>query len=94
MHYHDVGELISYLVRGWMYVTPVVYAMSIIPERWQPLYRLNPMTNVIEGFRWALLGAGSPPDRFLLFSVVLTVPLLIGGAYYFRRAERTIVDVA
>lgn len=94
VHYHDVGELISYLIRGWMYLTPVVYAMSIIPERWQPLYRLNPMTNVIEGFRWALLGAGSPPDIFLLFSVILTVPLLIGGAYYFRRTERTIVDVA
>lgn len=94
VHYHDVGELISYLIRGWMYATPVVYAMSIIPERWQPLYRLNPMTTVIEGFRWALLGSGSPPDKFLLFSVMLTAPLLICGAYYFRRAERTIVDVA
>ena len=94
VHYHDVGELISYLIRGWMYATPVVYAMSIIPERWQPLYRLNPMTNVIEGFRWALLGAGLPPDAFLLSSVILTAPLLVGGAYYFRRAERTIVDVA
>ena len=94
MHYRDVAQLVSYLVRGWMYVTPVVYSMSIIPERWQPLYRLNPMTNVIEGFRWALLGAGTPPDKFLLFSMMLTIPLLIGGAYYFRRTERTIVDIA
>ncbi|GAK50583.1 ABC transporter permease protein [Candidatus Moduliflexus flocculans] len=94
MHYRDVAQLVSYLVRGWMYVTPVVYAMSIIPERWQPLYRLNPMTNVIEGFRWALLDAGSPPDVFLVVSIIMIIPLLIGGAYYFRRTERTIVDVA
>ncbi len=94
VHYHDVAELVAYLIRGWMYATPVVYAMSIIPERWQTIYRLNPMTNVIEGFRWALLGAGSPPDMFFVMSVMLTIPLLIGGAYYFRRTERTIVDVA
>lgn len=94
VHYHDVAELVAYLVRGWMYVTPVVYAMSIIPERWRALYRLNPMTNVIEGFRWALLGVGTPPDVFLAASVLLAILLLLGGAYYFRHTERTIVDVA
>lgn len=94
MHYRDVAQLVAYLVRGWMYVTPVVYSMSIIPERWQAFYRLNPMTNVIEGIRWAVLDAGAPPDKFLLLSIMLTIPLLIGGAYYFRRTERTIVDVA
>jgi len=94
MHYRDVAQLVAYLVRGWMYVTPVVYSMSIIPERWQTFYRLNPMTNVIEGIRWAVLDAGAPPDKFLLLSIMLTIPLLIGGAYYFRRTERTIVDVA
>ena len=62
VHYHDVSEILSYVIRGWMYATPVVYAMSIIPERWRTVYRLNPMTHVIEGFRWALLGTGHPPD--------------------------------
>jgi lipopolysaccharide transport system permease protein len=95
VHYHDVGEIVSYLIRGWMYATPVVYALSIIPERWRTLYRLvNPMTSVIEGFRWALLGTGHPPDRITLLSVLWILPLLIMGAFYFRRTERTIVDIA
>ncbi len=94
VHYHDVNEVLSYVIRGWMYATPVVYAVSIVPERWRALYRLNPMTNVIEGFRWALLGSGQPPDGFLLLSFVLVLPCLIGGAFYFRRTERTIVDIA
>jgi lipopolysaccharide transport system permease protein len=77
-----------------MYTTPVVYAMSIIPEQWRTIYRLNPMTHVIEGFRWALLGAGHPPDFLLLVSVLFVLPFLICGAFYFRHTERTIVDIA
>jgi lipopolysaccharide transport system permease protein len=95
VHYHDVGEIVSYLIRGWMYATPVVYALSIVPERWRTLYRLvNPMTNVIEGFRWALLGTGQPPDSIALLSALWILPFLITGAFYFRRTERTIVDIA
>lgn len=94
VHYHDVAEVLGYLLRGWMYATPVVYAVSMIPERWRGVYRLNPMTNVIEGFRWALLKTGTPPDGFFWLSVLLVAPLLISGAYYFRRTERTIVDIA
>jgi len=94
VHYHDVNEILGYMVRGWMYVTPVVYAMSIIPERWRTLYRLNPMTNVIEGFRWALLGTGQAPDGLFLISSLCIIPILIAGAFYFRRTERTIVDIA
>ncbi len=78
-----------------MYATPVVYALSIVPERWRTLYRLlNPMTDVIEGFRWALLGAGQPPDAITLLSVLWILPFFIAGAFYFRRTERTIVDIA
>ncbi|MBD3304967.1 ABC transporter permease [candidate division KSB3 bacterium] len=94
VHYHDVNEILTYLVRGWMYLTPVVYAISIVPERWRPLYRLNPMTNVIEGFRWALLGTGQAPDAMMWLSAGLVIPFLILGAFYFRRTERTIVDSA
>ena len=95
VHYHDVNEILSYIIRGWMYATPVVYALSIIPERWRALYRfINPMTNVIEGFRWALLGTGQPPDHITLLSALWILPFLIAGAFYFRRTERTIVDIA
>jgi lipopolysaccharide transport system permease protein len=94
VHYHDVRELVAYIIRGWLFVTPVVYAMSIIPEKWRILYRLNPMTTVVDGFRWALLGVGHPPDLMFLISTLMVIILLISGAYYFRRTERTIVDIA
>lgn len=94
VHYHDVNEIVAYAIRGWLFVTPVVYASSIIPEKWRMIYRLNPMTTVVEGFRWALLGAGQPPGLELLVSTLLVGVLLVSGAYYFRRTERTIVDVA
>ena len=94
VHYHDVNEILSYIIRGWMYITPVVYASSIIPERWQWLYRLNPMTNVIEGFRGTLLETGQPSELMFLLSLLLIVPLLISGTFYFRRTERTIIDIA
>ena len=77
-----------------MYATPIVYATSLIPAKWQTLYHLNPMTNVVEGFRWALLGAGHPSVLMLAVSFLLVVPVLVGGAYYFRRTERNIVDIA
>ncbi len=94
VHYRDINEILVYFLRAWMYTSPVVYAISIIPERWQILYRLNPMTNVIEGFRWALLHTGQPPGLAFLVSTLLVIPVLIFGAFYFRRTERTIVDIA
>ena len=94
VHFHDVADMLSYAVKMWMYVTPVVYATSMIPVRWQILYRLNPMTNVVEGFRWALCGAGDPSFKMLGISFLVVTPILISGAYYFRKTERSIVDVA
>jgi len=90
----DVATLLGYLTRVWMYATPVVYASSLIPAKWQTLYHLNPMTSVVEGFRWAVLGVGAAPDRMLVFSFALVLPLLISGAYVFRMSERNIVDTA
>jgi len=94
VHFHDIADLLSYAVRAWMFVSPVVYASSLVPERWQTLYHLNPMTNVIEGFRWALLGTGSAPGLMLWISFLIVIPLMVGGAYYYRLTERSIVDVA
>ena len=93
VHYRDVSTLLGYFTRFWMYATPIVYAASVIPERWRPLYRLNPMTGVVEGFRWALLGSNTAPGPTILISTVVSVLILIGGAFYFRRMERTFADV-
>jgi lipopolysaccharide transport system permease protein len=91
--FRDVGFMLTYILQAWMYATPVVYASSVIPQQWQFLYRLNPMTTVVEGFRWALLGQGTLQWEPALISVAIVLLLLVSGAYVFRRSERTIVDV-
>lgn len=93
-YFHDVLDTLGYMVKLWMFVSPVVYASSLVPAKWQTLYYLNPMAVVVDGFRWALLGAGRPPDLMLLVSFLLVLPFLVSGAYYFRKTERSIVDVA
>ena len=94
VHYYDLNNILGYVVRFWMYATPIVYSTSIVPEKWMSLYRLNPMTHVIEGFRWCLLGVGGPPGKMLPVSVLIVICLLVSGAYYFRKTERNIVDIA
>lgn len=98
VHFRDVSNILGYMVRFWMYACPVVYSSSMaakyLPEHWMFLYNLNPMTVVIEGVRWALLGVGKGPDLFLLLAYMLVLPLMVSGAYYFRRTERSIVDIA
>lgn len=91
--FHDVALGVRYGVQVWKYVTPVAYSATLVPERWQSLYRLNPMTGVVQGFRWALLGAGQAPDWTTAASAAAVAVLLVTGAYYFRRTERTIVDM-
>ncbi|MEM7392883.1 MAG: ABC transporter permease [Verrucomicrobiota bacterium] len=94
VHFWDVQNITSFAVRAWMYATPIVYHISVIPEQWLFVYRLNPMVNIIEGYRWSLLGEGIAPDRFLALSMIPPILLLIAGAYVYRRAERNIVDIA
>jgi lipopolysaccharide transport system permease protein len=93
VRYRDFGQISGMLVRVWMYATPVVYAMTLIPAQWLTVYQLNPMTGVINGFRWALLGTPPAPDWTLLASACIALPVFVGGLFYFRRAERNIVDV-
>jgi lipopolysaccharide transport system permease protein len=94
VHYYDLQNVLGYLVRVWMYATPVVYASSLIPERWRTLYRLNPMTGVTDGVRWCLLGVGEPRWGLLGLAFAIVLPVLVAGAYYFRNTERSIVDIA
>ena len=93
VQYRDVRYTIPFLTQFWLFASPVAYPSSLVPERWRVLYGLNPMAGVIEGFRWALLGKGSGPGPMLTVSVLVTIVLLISGAYYFRRMEKTFADV-
>jgi len=91
--YRDVGHAIPFLVQFWMYASPVVYSVSIIPEKWRLLYSLNPMVGVIEGFRWALLGKEQPDFAVMAMSTVVVAILLVGGLVYFKRTERVFADI-
>jgi len=91
--YRDVGHTIPFLTQFWMFASPVVYPVSMIPESWRLLYSLNPMVGVIEGFRWALLGKGNPDFGSMLVSVAVVLVLLAGGIVFFKRMERTLADV-
>lgn len=91
--YRDVGHTIPFLTQFWMFASPVVYPVSMIPESWRLLYSLNPMVGVIEGFRWALLGKGDTDFSPMLVSVAVVFVLLVGGVVFFKRMERTLADV-
>ena len=91
--YRDVSFAVNFLLQALMYASPVIYPVSLVPERLRFFYQLNPMTGVIQGFRWALLGSGEAPGAMFLVSVGVIFLLLVSGAYVFRRTERTIVDI-
>ncbi|HEV8674901.1 MAG TPA: ABC transporter permease [Methylomirabilota bacterium] len=93
VQYRDVRYTIPFLTQLWLFATPVAYPASLVPERWRPLVGLNPMSGVVEGFRWALLGGPEPPRAMLGVSIVVVIAVLVGGLYYFRRMERTFADV-
>ena len=91
--YRDVRYTLPFLTQFWLFATPVVYPASLVPDRWSLLYGLNPMTGVVEGFRWALLGKTGAPDMMLAVSTIAVLAVFMGGLYYFRRAENTFADV-
>jgi lipopolysaccharide transport system permease protein len=93
VRYRDVGHAIPFLIQIWMFLSPVAYPVSLVPEKWRLLYSLNPMVGVIEGFRWALLAKGSPDFLVIAVSTVIMIALLVSGLVYFKRMERTFADV-
>jgi lipopolysaccharide transport system permease protein len=93
VRYRDVQYTVPFLTQLWLFSTPIVYSSSLVPERWRAFYGLNPMSGVVEGFRWALLGSDRPAWPQLIASVGATIALLVGGLFYFRRVERTFADV-
>jgi homopolymeric O-antigen transport system permease protein len=91
--FRDVQYTLPFLTQFWFFATPIAYSSSLVPEFWRPLYGLNPMVGVIEGFRWALLGTATAPGAMIAASALTAVLLLITGAFYYRRLEKTFADV-
>lgn len=94
VEYRDVRYTVSFLTQFWLFATPVAYPSSLLAEPWRTLYGINPMAGVVEGFRWALLGVTPGPGPLVIVSIAACLVLLVGGAYYFRRMERTFADLA
>ena len=93
VQFRDVRHTVPFLTQFWMFATPIAYPSSLLLEPWRTFYGINPMAGVVEGFRWALLGVDSPPGTMVAVSAAVAVTLLVTGAYYFRRVERTFADI-
>jgi lipopolysaccharide transport system permease protein len=93
VQYRDVQYTIPFLMQFWLFLTPIAYPSSLVPEKWRILYGLNPMAGVVEGFRWALLGKTNGIGSLIFVSALVVAILLFGGLVYFRRMERTFADV-
>jgi lipopolysaccharide transport system permease protein len=91
VRYRDVKYAIPFLIQLWLFASPVAYSSNLVPERFRVIFSLNPMTGVIDAFRWAAVG-GPRPDVTIIVSAAATVVILLGGLAYFRRVERTFAD--
>lgn len=91
VRYRDVKHAIPFLIQVWLFASPVAYSGNLVPERFRAIFSLNPMTGVIDAFRWAALG-GPRPDATIVVSAAATLVILVGGLAYFRRVERTFAD--
>src|SRR6476469_2725723 len=92
VQFRDVHDVVPFITQVWMFATPIAYPSSLLPEPWRTVYGLNPMAGVVEGFRWTLLGIGSP-GPIVAMSALSAIALLVSGTFYFRRMERTFADV-
>ena len=93
VQFRDVRYIVPFLTQFWLFATPIAYPSSLLAEPWRTLYGINPMVGVVEGFRWALLGTDTAPGLIIIISSLVALALLVGGAFYFRRMEKTFADV-
>jgi len=91
--YRDIAFAFPFALQMWMWLTPVIYPVSKVPARFQWLLALNPMTAVVDGFRWSLVGTAFPAGRTIGIAIAVTAGLLVPGLYHFRRMERTFADL-
>jgi lipopolysaccharide transport system permease protein len=82
-----------FVTQLWLFATPIAYPSTLLDQPWRTIYGLNPMVGVVDGFRWALLSADTAPDAVVLVSCAASLVILIGGAFYFRRMEKTFADL-
>lgn len=93
VQFRDVRHTVPFLVQAWLFASPIAYPSSLLSEPWRTLYGINPMAGVVEGFRWALLGTETTPGPIIFVSTFVAITLLVSGAFYFRRLEKTFADV-
>jgi lipopolysaccharide transport system permease protein len=93
VRFRDVAQIIPFLTQIWFYATPIAYSISLVPSLLLPLYGLNPMVGVIEGFRWSLFGQSPDALAAILISIVVSLVLLVTGLAFFQRVEDTFADV-
>jgi homopolymeric O-antigen transport system permease protein len=93
VQFRDVRYTIPFLTQVWLFMTPIAYPSSSIPESWRTVYGLNPMVGVVDGFRWALLGTDTMSGNVIIASTLVALTLFISGAFYFRRMEQSFADV-
>jgi lipopolysaccharide transport system permease protein len=93
VQFRDVKYVVPFLTQFWMFATPIAYPSSLLSGPWRALYAVNPMVGVVEGFRWALLGTDTRPGATIVVSSLAAMAMLISGAFYFRRMERSFADI-
>jgi len=92
VRYRDIVHTLPFLLQVWMYATPIVYPLSMIPEQWRPLYSVNPTVGLIEGFRWSIFGKGTVDLTAIAIGLGVTIVALLAGLVYFRKMERSFAD--
>jgi lipopolysaccharide transport system permease protein len=93
VRYRDVRFVVPFLTQLWLLASPIAYPSTLLSSHWRVIYGINPMAGAIDGFRWSLLGTPAPPLAQLLISTVIAVSILVGGLFYFRRAEASFADI-
>ncbi len=92
VRYRDVPYAIPFLMQIWLFLSGVVYAINALPEKWQWILALNPMTAVIAGFQWGVIGTAAPELGKTLVSIGATAVFFVVGLWYFRRSEPRFAD--
>lgn len=92
IRFRDFQHIVPFMVQIGMYATPVAYPVSLVPEKYQLLYHLNPMVGIVEGFRWSVVG-GSHPHPYIWVSYGLSFVLFISSLFYFRKVEKVMADL-
>lgn len=94
VRYRDFHYLLSYIMQFWLYISPVGFMSSVVPEQWNFIYYLNPMSGVIDGFRWSIFNESLPINlQGLFISLIVVLTFIISGVWFFRKSENSFADV-